>query len=41
MGPKIEAAIRFLEGGGKRVFIGEVDQAAEIMAGRSGTLIEA
>jgi len=41
MGPKIEATIRFLEGGGKRVFIGELDQAAEIMAGRSGTLIEA
>jgi carbamate kinase len=41
MGPKIEAAIRFLEGGGKRVFIGDLDQAAEILACRSGTLIEA
>jgi carbamate kinase len=41
MGPKIEAAIRFLEGGGKRVFIGALDQAADILAGRSGTLLEA
>ncbi len=40
MGPKIEAAIRFLEGGGKRVFIGALDQAADILAGRSGTLLE-
>ena len=41
MGPKIEAAIRFLEGGGERVYIGDLDQAAEIVAGRSGTIIEA
>ncbi len=40
MGPKIEAAIRFLEHGGERVYIGLLDQAAEILARRSGTLIE-
>jgi carbamate kinase len=39
MGPKVEAAIGFLEGGGERVFIGAVDRAGDILAGRSGTLI--
>lgn len=29
MGPKIEAAIDFLEGGGKKVFIGDVDSISE------------
>jgi carbamate kinase len=41
MGPKIEAAIRFLENGGRRVYIGLLDRAADILARRSGTLIEA
>ena len=41
MGPKIEAALMFLEGGGERVYIGVLDQAADIMAGRRGTLITA
>ncbi len=40
MGPKIEAAIHFLEKGGERVFIGALDQAKEILEGRSGTVIE-
>jgi carbamate kinase len=39
MGPKIESAIQFLEGGGERVYIGAVDRAGEILAGRSGTVI--
>lgn len=41
MGPKIEAAIRFLENGGRRVYIGLLDRAGDILARRSGTLIEA
>jgi len=40
MGPKIESAIRFLEGGGRRVYIGAVDQAGEILSGRTGTIVE-
>jgi len=40
MGPKIESAIRFLEGGGRRVYIGAVDQAGDILTGRSGTIVE-
>jgi carbamate kinase len=39
MGPKIEAAIRFLENGGRGVYIGLLDRAADILARRSGTLI--
>ncbi len=39
MGPKIESAIRFLERGGRRVFIGAVDQAGDILAGQSGTVL--
>ena len=39
MGPKIEAAISFLEGGGKRVVIGSIDQAVAALNGRSGTHI--
>lgn len=43
MGPKIEAAVAFLEGSGAgdaRVIICELNQMAEAIAGRSGTLIE-
>ncbi len=40
MGPKIESAIRFLEGGGRRVYIGAVDQAGDILSGRTGTIVE-
>ncbi len=37
MGPKIDAAISFLEGGGKRVIITDLDMAVPALAGRSGT----
>ncbi len=39
MGPKIEAAIRFLEGGGKRVVICALDQAVAALRGETGTEI--
>lgn len=39
MGPKIEAAIRFLEGGGRRVIITSLDSACDALAGRVGTWI--
>ncbi len=41
MGPKIEAAVRFLEGGGKRVIIGHLDQAVAALTGETGTHIVA
>jgi carbamate kinase len=41
MGPKIEAAIRFLEGGGERVIIGDIEAAMAALEGRSGTHITA
>lgn len=37
MGPKVEAAIRFIAGGGKRVVIGRLDQAYSALAGETGT----
>ncbi len=40
MGPKIEAAITFLKGGGRRVIITSIDGLKEAMAGRRGTMIE-
>jgi len=39
MGPKVEAAIRFIEGGGKRVIIGHLDHAMDALTGKSGTHI--
>jgi len=39
MGPKIEAAIRFVEGGGRRVIIGHLDQALDALVGNTGTHI--
>jgi len=39
MGPKVEAAIDFMENGGRRVIITSLDQAAEAMAGKAGTHI--
>jgi len=39
MGPKIEAAIGFLEAGGDRVTIGSLDSAAPALSGRAGTRI--
>ncbi len=41
MGPKIDAAIRFLEGGGERVIIGHLDDAMAALGGDSGTHIVA
>lgn len=37
MGPKIDAAIRFLDSGGKRAIIGHLDGAMEALLGKSGT----
>lgn len=39
MGPKIEAALRFVEGGGETSIIASLTQAAAALAGRSGTRI--
>ncbi|NIA30376.1 MAG: carbamate kinase [Actinobacteria bacterium] len=39
MGPKIEAAIEFLESGGKKVVISSVDKMPEAIAGQTGTEI--
>lgn len=37
MGPKIEAAIRFLETGGKRVVVGHLNEALAALRGETGT----
>jgi carbamate kinase len=39
MGPKIEAAITFLESGGEQVIITSIDRAAEALDGQAGTVI--
>ena len=39
MGPKIEAAIRFLEGGGERVHIAALEEAVPALRGDAGTCI--
>lgn len=39
MGPKIDAAIRFIEKGGKRVVIGRLDEAVPALKGETGTHI--
>ncbi len=41
MGPKIEAAIHFIESGGSRVVITSIENAAEAIFGDAGTTIEA
>ncbi len=41
MGPKVEAAIRFVEGGGGRAIITSLERAADGLAGRAGTRIVA
>jgi carbamate kinase len=42
MGPKVEAAVRFVEqGGGARSVIGDLDAAIAVLAGESGTSIVA
>ena len=37
MGPKVEAAIRHLEAGGRRAIIGHLERAAAALAGETGT----
>jgi carbamate kinase len=37
MGPKVDAVIRFLEGGGKRAIIGHLDDAISALQGETGT----
>ena len=39
MGPKIDASIQFLEGGGERVIIADLEQAMRALAGDTGTHI--
>jgi carbamate kinase len=41
MGPKVEAACRFVEHGGERAVICTLDQIAEAVAGRAGTVVTA
>ena len=41
MGPKIDAALRFLEGGGERVIIAHLDEAMPALRGETGTHIVA
>ena len=40
MGPKVEAAVEFIERGGRRAVITSLDRIAEAVAGRAGTAIE-
>ena len=39
MGPKIDAAIHFIEGGGERAVIGHLDAALSALRGEAGTHI--
>ena len=39
MGPKVEAAIRFIDGGGRRAVIAHLDEAEAALAGEAGTQI--
>ena len=39
MGPKVKAALRFVEGGGKRAIIAKLDSALEALEGKSGTQV--
>jgi carbamate kinase len=41
MGPKIQAAVRFVEGGGERAVIGGLEEAFEALTARVGTTIVA
>jgi carbamate kinase len=40
MGPKVEAACRFVENTGRRAGIGAVDQAEAILQGKAGTIVQ-
>jgi carbamate kinase len=39
MGPKIQAAINFLEGGGRRVVITSIEKSVAAALGHAGTVI--
>jgi carbamate kinase len=39
MGPKVEAALAFVRGGGKRALIGKLERGSDVVEGRTGTLI--
>jgi carbamate kinase len=39
MGPKIQAAIEFVRGGGRKVVITSPEKVAEAMQGKAGTTI--
>jgi carbamate kinase len=41
MGPKIEAAVHFLKGGGRRVIIAKLDEAVSALEGKTGTCVTA
>jgi carbamate kinase len=41
MGPKVSAALRFLEGGGERVIIAHLNDAAAAIRGEAGTHVVA
>ena len=41
MGPKVEAAARFVEAGGGRAVIGALDEIEQILDGRAGTQVNA
>jgi carbamate kinase len=40
MGPKVEAACRFVTAGGARAAIAALDSIAEAAAGRAGTVVQ-
>ena len=40
MGPKVEAAVRFVENGGRRAVITSLEQIEEAVHGRAGTVVE-
>jgi carbamate kinase len=41
MGPKVRSAVNFLDGGGTRAAIGDLDDAVAVLAGTAGTTIVA
>jgi carbamate kinase len=41
MGPKIDAAVQFLKGGGRRVMIGRLEDAVPVLRGETGTHVVA
>jgi carbamate kinase len=41
MGPKVDAALRFVEGGGRQAAITSLDRVREGIAGTAGTIVHA